>query len=314
MARKATGTVPKLIERGLSPKTKNEEILNDFLNHLLVEKGLSKNTIAAYSNDLYKYLNYLQKKSLSVNRVDQSVIRSYISQLQSLSRRSLARNISALRSFDKFLVAEGLSQELATSDIDLPKKEHILPEVLSVSQVFELLNLPNQQSALGARDKAILELLYSAGLRIGELTSLDYKDVLAEEGLVRVLGKGSKERIVPVGRPALEALNYYLNRAWAKLAGNRRPQALFLNRLGNRITRQGCWFVIQKYAKELKIKVYPHILRHSFATHLLENGADLRAVQEMLGHASISTTQVYTHLSQAHLRKAYLKYHPRAKE
>lgn len=291
---------------------KNHQILDEFLNYLLVEKGLSKNTIYAYKNDLSRYLNYLGKKSLSVSKVDQSVIRSFISQLQHLSRRSLSRNISALRSFDKFLVIEGYREELATADIDLPKKAHILPDVLSVEKVFKLISLPNQQRALGARDKAILELLYSAGIRISELVQLDCADVLAEDALVKVVGKGSKERVVPIGGPALEALDYYLNRAWMKLAKGRRPEALFLNRLGNRISRQGCWFIIQKYAAQLDIKAYPHILRHSFATHMLENGADLRAVQEMLGHASISTTQVYTHLSQAHLRKAYLKYHPRA--
>jgi integrase/recombinase XerD len=220
--------------------------------------------------------------------------------------------LSALRSFDKFLVLENYYENLVTADIDSPKKEHLLPEVLTLNQVSKMLDLPNEQNVLEARDKAILELLYSAGLRISELIQLNFEDFLPEEALVRVIGKGSKERIVPVGRPALGAMQYYLNRAWIKLAKEKRPQALFLNHHGQRISRQGCWFVIQKYAKQLNIKVYPHILRHSFATHMLENGADLRAVQEMLGHSSISTTQIYTHLSQKHLREAYQKYHPRA--
>ncbi len=294
----------------------SEPILSDFINYLLIERGLSKNTQDAYRNDLNRYLNYLDKRKVSFKKVTPEIIRDYIKEIQSadipISRRSLARNISSLRSFDKFLVLEKHCDHMVMENIDSPKKELILPHVLSVSDVFSLLDLPNLQNPLGIRDKAILELLYSAGLRISELINLDFGDVIADEGLVRVFGKGSKERIIPLGNPAIEALSYYSNRAWVKLAGNKRPKALFLNKLGNRITRQGCWFVIQKYAKELKIKVYPHILRHSFATHMLENGADLRSVQEMLGHVSISTTQIYTHISQTHLRKEYEKYHPRA--
>ena len=290
----------------------NEKLLEEFINHLAVERGLSKNTCLAYQNDLSKFSDFLNSNKLLIIKIDKSDIRLYLSQMQDLSRRSLARNLSALRSFDKYLVTKNYRRDLACADIDSPKKEHILPEVLSVDVVLKLLDLPAQQSLTGARDKALLELLYSAGLRISELTQLDFADIMAEEGLVKVTGKGNKERIVPVGRPALEALDFYMNRAWIKLAGNKRPDALFLNRLGNRISRQGCWFVIQKYAKELNVKVYPHIFRHSFATHMLENGADLRAVQEMLGHVSISTTQIYTHLNKKHLQAAYQKYHPRA--
>ena len=296
----------------IGQETENNRILEEFLNHLAVERGLSKNTCLAYQNDLSRFIAFLDSKRLSVLKNDQSITRQYLSQIQDLSRRSLARNLSALRSFDKFLVTHNYYKNLVTAEIDPPKKEHILPEVLSVDVVLKLLDLPAQQSLTGARDKAILELLYSAGLRISELINLDFADILAEEGLVKVTGKGDKERIVPVGKPALQALSYYMNRAWIKLAGSKRPDALFLNRLGKRISRQGCWFVMQKYAKELNVKVYPHILRHSFATHMLENGADLRAVQEMLGHVSISTTQIYTHLNNKHLQQAYQKYHPRA--
>lgn len=292
----------------------NDDALTTFLNHLVVERGLSSNTIAAYKNDLEGYIHFLNRKKIPISKNSPDVVRQYLnkSSYRNLSKRSLARRLSAFRTFDKFLVIEKYYKNVAMATIDSPKREHVLPDILTVDEVFKLLELPNQQNALGIRDKAMLELLYSAGLRISELINLDYGDIFAEEALVRVVGKGSKERIVPLGAPALEAVNYYSNRAWVKLAKNKRPPALFLNQNGSRITRQGCWFVLQKYASELKIKVYPHILRHSFATHMLENGADLRAVQEMLGHASISTTQIYTHLSQAHLKKAYSKYHPRA--
>lgn len=303
---------------GAVPKEANEEVLNKFLDHLLIERGLSNNTISAYKRDINKYLLYLHSNKLSLNKTSQENIRNYLKWLQTqdsehvISRRTLSRNLSALRTFDKFLVAERFYKNLVTENIDSPKKERILPRVLSVNQVLKLLDLADLRNPLGIRDKAILELLYSAGIRISELVNLDFGDVLVDEGVVRVFGKGSKERLVPIGRPAQEALDYYSNRAWIKLAKEKRPQALFLNRLGNRISRQGCWFVLQRYANQLDIKVYPHILRHSFATHMLENGADLRAVQEMLGHVNISTTQIYTHLSKKHLQEAYLKYHPRA--
>lgn len=303
---------------GNVPKNANEEVFNKFLDHLLIERGLSNNTISSYKRDINKYLLYLRSMQLSLNDTSQENIRNYLKSLQTkdsehlLSRRTLSRNLSALRTFDKFLVAERFYANLVTDNIDSPKKERILPQVLSVKQVLKLLELADCHNPLGIRDKAILELLYSAGLRISELVNLDFGDIFADEGVVRVFGKGSRERLVPIGRPAKEALDYYSNRSWIKLAKEKRPQALFLNRLGYRISRQGCWFVLQRYAKQLDIKVYPHILRHSFATHMLENGADLRAVQEMLGHVNISTTQIYTHLSQSHLRKEYIKYHPRA--
>ena len=293
--------------------TKNKDVLSDFLDYLLIERGLSKNTVEAYKNDLSKYIAFLDKKKLSVEKSDQSIVRNYLSSLKSISRRSQSRSISAMRSFDKFLVIEKHTDDLIMNNIDSPKKEHVLPEVLDVDVVFKLLELPNQSNVLGIRDKAILELLYSAGLRISELVGLDCSDIYAEDRLVKVTGKGAKQRIVPLGKKALESITYYLNRSWIKLAGSKRPTELFLNHRGKRISRQGTWFVIQKYAKSLEIKVYPHVLRHSFATHMLENGADLRAVQEMLGHVSISTTQIYTHLSQSHLKQAYYKYHPRAK-
>ncbi|TET53084.1 MAG: site-specific tyrosine recombinase XerD [Actinobacteria bacterium] len=290
----------------------NQEIVNGFINHLMVERGLSENTIEAYRSDIERYVKYLDNKGLNIVKADKHILRNYITELQDLSRRSLARNLSALRTFDKYLLIHKYIDRLIMEDIESPKRERILPEVLSVSQINQILELPKEQTLYGARDKAILELLYSCGLRISELVSLDFKNILGDENLVRVMGKGSKERIVPIGGPAVKAVNYYLNHSWAKLAGSKRPQALFLNRLGDRLTRQGCWFMIKKYAKDIDIKIYPHIFRHSFATHMLQNGADLRAVQEMLGHVSISTTQVYTHLNQSHLRKAYAKFHPRA--
>ncbi len=292
--------------------SKNKNVLKDFLDYLAVERGLSENTLLAYRNDLGKYVDFLDKGKLKIDKTNQEIVRQYLSGLGKISRRSLARNLSALRTLDRFLVTERYYEDPVMINIDSPKKEQLLPEALSVETVFKLLELPNEQDVLGIRDKAILELLYSAGLRITELVDLDCRDIYADDGLVKVTGKGAKQRIVPLGNKALDSIRYYLNRSWIKLAGASRPSELFLNHRGRRISRQGTWHVLQKYAKQLDIRIYPHLLRHSFATHMLENGADLRAVQEMLGHVSISTTQIYTHLSQSHLQKTYLDHHPRA--
>jgi len=227
---------------------------------------------------------------------------------------SISRTCAALRSFYQFLFREHVISEDPTIDLDTPKLEQRLPKVLNTEEVEKLLSQPDITTPLGLRDKSMLELLYATGMRVSELISLSVEDVNLETGFLRCMGKGSKERIIPVGSIALEYLKEYLSSVRKQLLNGKESKKLFFNRQGNPMTRQGFWKIIKKYSKQAGIykKITPHTLRHSFATHLLENGADLRAVQEMLGHADISTTQRYTHLTQNRIKQVYDKTHPRA--
>lgn len=291
-----------------------KEVWEKFLNYLMVERGLSVNTIAGYRRDLAKYQRFLKAHSIGLTKVTIDDIRRYLYYLRkNQSPASCARNVAALRSFHKFLLQEGYVDNLPTEDLTTPKRPLRLPKVFSQRDIEKLLQKPNLLTPQGLRDKAILEVLYGAGLRISELVSLNFDDIDTETGFLRVMGKGAKERVVPLGSYAIRALLDYSRKGWLKLAKHRLP-TLFLNTRGRPLTRQGCWLIVKKYAEEAGIEIYPHSLRHSFATHLLENGADLRSVQEMLGHASISTTQIYTHVSKKHLKEIYFKYHPRAKK
>jgi integrase/recombinase XerC len=296
--------------------------IGDFLDYLTFERNVSTNTVAAYRNDLESFVGFLCNDYLSLGRdqlelgqVDHLGIRSYLAFLsrRKLSRASVARHLSALRSFFKFLVREGLSEANPARTVATPKKEKHLPAVLQTSDVALLLEQPDTSATLGVRDAAWLELLYASGLRIGELVGIDIDDLELRARLVKVHGKGSKERIVPFGSKAETAL-----RAWlavrGELASDADEQAVFVNYRGQRITTRSVRRLFDGYLKQaaLRAGISPHTLRHSFATHLLNAGADLRGIQELLGHASLSTTQKYTHLNDWQLIAVYKKAHPRA--
>lgn len=290
--------------------------LDRYRNFLLVEKGLSRKTIAAYSADLTRFGRFLEKNhTATVGGIDTGSILTYLIQLraQGLNARSRARHLVALRGFFKFLTHEKIIAKNPAQPIDLPKTGMKLPDVLSVDDIEALLNAPDRSIPEGLRDAAMLELLYGAGLRVSELIRVETGGINLDAGFVRVLGKGSKERVVPVGRMALATIRDYLQHSRPLLLKSRTSIHLFVTRRGSAMTRQGFWHLIRRYGRivNLKKKITPHSLRHSFATHLLEGGADLRAVQMMLGHADIATTQIYTHVAHRHLMEAHKKYHPR---
>lgn len=291
--------------------------LQDFLHYLIVEKRLSKNTIAAYKQDLKAYLEYLKARNIeSMQNVAREHILEYLAHLQSENKAltSIARTISSIKAFHQFLYRDEILSENVTTHIHTPKIKKQLPKVLSQAEVEQLLSQPDESTPFGIRNKAMLELIYATGIRVSELIQLDLDDVHLHNGLLKTTGKGNKERLIPVGLMAKKALTKYLKYGRPFIVKNRQEKALFLNRLGKRLTRQGFWKIIKQLAKEANIEktLTPHTLRHSFATHLLENGADLRSVQEMLGHSDISTTQIYTHVTNQHLKKVYKQYHPRA--
>ncbi len=293
-------------------------LLEDFLTYLNVERGLANNTIESYGRDLRQYLKYLDEKKhgMPLKNTTQATVVGYLLFLQAQGRATatLSRSLAAIKAFYHFLAGERLIEHDPTINLDAPRQEKRLPRVLSVDEVARLLEQPDLKAPGGIRDRAMLEVLYATGLRVSELVSLTIDDINLEEGYVRCIGKGSKERIVPLGSVAGKYLAFYVNHARKFLAASPGETILFLNHHGNRLTRQGFWKIIKKYAGHTGINrdITPHTLRHSFATHLLENGADLRSVQEMLGHADISTTQIYTHLTRGKLKEVYDRTHPRA--
>ena len=294
-----------------------------FLDHLTVERGLSPHTVAAYRRDLDRYAAFLRERSITDGRrVGERDVAAHVARVSAATHgdgkpyraTSVVRALSSVRAFHRFLLREGQTRTDPTAPVVRPKLPRSLPKPLSVEDVARVLAAPDG-SAKGLRDRAVLETLYGAGLRISELVGLDVDDVDLEEGSVRVLGKGGKERDVPLGRFARDAVSAYLTRVRPQFATSRSRSALFLNQRGGRLTRQGCAGILAARAKEAGIskKVSPHTLRHSFATHLLEGGADIRVVQELLGHASVATTQVYTLVTKEHLREVYFTSHPRAR-
>jgi integrase/recombinase XerD len=294
-----------------------EFLADQYLNYLLVEKGLGKKTLAAYSQDLVRYFEFLRQESVdAASENDTAFILKHLINLKAegLAPRSRARHLVAIRGFYRFLVQEKVIRADPSRTIDLPKSGLKLPAVLSTEEIKRLLAAPGTTSPLGLRNTAMLELLYASGLRVSELINLKIMDINLEAGFVRVFGKGSKERIVPMGSRALQALQAYLASGRPKMlkAGQTSPY-LFVARAGRPMTRQGFWKLLRKYALEagLNRKISPHSLRHSFASHLLEGGADLRAVQVMLGHVDITTTQIYTHVAMERLREIHEKFHPR---
>ena len=290
--------------------------VDQYINYLLFEKGLSEKTIESYSSDLSKYLEFLSRKGVKdITQADTPMILKHLIALREsgLGSKSCARHLITLRGFYKFLAQEKILEFDPAKLIDLPKSGLKLPDVLSVSEVNLLLNIPDINTPLGKRNSAMLELLYAAGLRVSELVNLKFLDVNLEACFVRVMGKGSKERIVPFGLYAKNKINDYINNSRPLLLKNRISKYLFVARAGKPMTRQGFWKLLKQYVKQagIKKKVTPHSLRHSFASHLLEGGADLRTVQVMLGHVDISSTQIYTHVARDHLRLIHEKYHPR---
>jgi integrase/recombinase XerD len=285
-----------------------------FLNFLTVERGLADNSVNAYRDDLRQFAAYLASQGITrVEELKREHITAHLFALHSAAKSSatLARHITAIKGFCRFLSAEKRIESNPALHIERPKTDAYLPQVLSAPQVDKLLSLPDTASPLGLRDQAMLELIYACGLRVSELISLTLYDIHADLGFVRCLGKGGKERIIPVGKLALQALELYLAQARpALLKGQKTPQ-LFLNHHGRSLTRQGFWKIIKAYGQRMNVEITPHTMRHSVATHLLANGADLRMVQELLGHSDIGTTQIYTHVADTHLQRVYEQYHPR---
>jgi integrase/recombinase XerD len=292
------------------------DLINIFLNYLSVERGLSENTISAYRRDLLRYDRFIRSINIKdVNSIDRENIRSYLvyQKEKELSSGTISRSLVAIRLFHRFLVREKLSLKDPTDVIDSPKLWRKIPDALSLNEIEKLLSAPDTRKVNGTRDKAILETMYASGLRVSELISLRITDVNLDAGFIRCLGKGRKERVVPLGRDAIASIRRYLAGPRQKLIKKKISELLFLNHSGNKISRIYIWKLTKLYAKQARIKnpVKPHTLRHSFATHLLERGADLRSVQEMLGHANISTTQVYTHINRDRLKTIHKTFHPR---
>ncbi|MBO1277976.1 site-specific tyrosine recombinase XerD [Staphylococcus haemolyticus] len=294
-----------------------ETIIEEYLKFIQIEKGLSENTIGAYRRDLKKYQLYMQEQKIAhIDFIDRQTIQECLGSLidQGASAKSIARFISTIRSFHQFALREKYAAKDPTVLIETPKYEKKLPDVLDVEEVIQLLETPDLTKKNGYRDRTILELLYATGMRVTELIQIEIDDVNLIMGFVKVFGKGNKERIIPLGDTVIEYLDTYINNVRPQLLKKTVTNVLFLNLHGRPLTRQGIWKLIKQYGLRANINktLTPHTLRHSFATHLLENGADLRAVQEMLGHSDISTTQLYTHVSKTQIRQMYNQFHPRA--
>ncbi len=293
-----------------------------YFRFLMLEKSLAGNSVEAYKRDIERYISFLADRKISTfERVTDDDVSAYVVALREigLSPKSIARNISALKGLHKFLISEKKTSVDPTQNIDLPKLGKHLPDVLNIDEVNSILEAANPKEETAKktvwRDRAILETLYATGMRVSELTGLKQSNVLEDQQLVRVFGKGSKERLVPIGKPALQWIDEYKRRVRTDFAKNKRTNdAVFLNTRGTPLSRVSVWTIVSTYTKKAGIdkEVHPHTFRHSFATHLLEGGADLRSVQEMLGHADISTTQIYTHIDRELLKQQHKQFHPRA--
>jgi integrase/recombinase XerD len=293
-----------------------DQLADQFINYLVVEKGLSKNTVVAYSRDLILYLEFLRSNSIAdIAAADTTLVLKHLVELRDagLGPRSRARHLVTLRGFYRFLVQQKIIDANPAKIVGLPKAGMRLPDVLKVDEVLQLLEAPDPSKPLGVRDAAMLELLYAAGLRVSELIKVGMAAINLEACFVRVIGKGSKERIVPIGLVAKKKIDAYLTSGRPILLKGRPSPYLFVTRSAVSMTRQGFWKLLRQYALKTGIshRITPHSLRHSFATHLLERGADLRSVQVMLGHVDISTTQIYTHVAQERLKAVHTQYHPR---
>jgi integrase/recombinase XerD len=294
-----------------------KEFIDEFMNYISVERGLAKNTTLAYRRDLDKYIDYLSQKGIKTTaQVNREHVSNFMFDLKKhdMSATTICRNLAAVKMFHRFLVRENLAKQDPTTLVDTPKIWMRIPSVLTLGEIESMILAASGKKIQQVRDQAILEILYASGLRVSELSDLKTTSINYEVGFVRAVGKGSKERIIPLGQKAREALQRYLLRSRPQLLKNRTNDILFLSRLGKKISRQSLWAVIKFYARKANIKknIKPHTLRHTFATHLLEHGADLRSVQEMLGHADISTTQIYTHVDKERLKSVHKQFHPRS--
>ena len=287
--------------------------INEFTEYLIIDKKYSENTIKAYNNDLKKFKNFIKNKT--INNIDENSIKDYLKYLnkENNDTKTISHNISTLRSFYKFLLIEKKVNKNPMEYIELPKTKKSLPKTLSIEEIDKLLDI-NLTDAFSFRNKAMLELMYSSGLRVSELINVKIHDIDVSNCIIRIMGKGSKERIVPLGDYAIRYIELYLKEYREKLIKRELNDYLFLNNHGNKMTRQGLFKILKKIAieKNIKTEFSPHTLRHSFATHLLKYGADLRSIQEMLGHSDISTTQIYTHVSKEKLKENYNNFHPHA--
>jgi len=289
-----------------------DELVERFLNYLTVEKGLSLNTTSAYRRDIEKFKDYLKKKDKDLKRFNKDDLITYINHLRDLGLQTstLSRNISSMRGLCKFMLMEGLIDEDPIENISTPRGWKRIPKVIGVDEVYELLSKP-QNEALSLRDKAILEIIYSSGLRVSEVINIKVSDINFEAGFITVKGKGSKERVVPVNETTLQTIKAYINELRPSILKRRNSDILFLAKGGKQMTRQRVWQLIKRYSKGLSMEVSPHTLRHCFASHLLDGGADLKALQKMLGHTDISTTQIYTRVTPERLKRIIKQYHPR---
>lgn len=292
--------------------------LKAFLNYITLEKGLANNTRISYQIDLKRLAEYLHTKAIdSFSRANSDNITEFIKILgdMGLSVSSRSRYLSSIRMFYRYLLSNGTIDKDISEKVELPKSRRKIPDTMSYEQVCRMLEAPDTSHPAGIRDRTMLEILYACGLRVSELTNLKLRDIIAEAEIVRVFGKGSKERIVPIGKSALNWIDNYKRHSLPfLLKTGKSVDALILNQRGEKLSRMGVWKIIDKYARQaqIEIHVHPHIFRHSFATHLLEGGADLRAVQEMLGHSDISTTEIYTHIDRDYIKEVHRSFHPRA--
>ncbi|MFC1899145.1 tyrosine recombinase XerC [Chloroflexota bacterium] len=296
-----------------------QQVFNRYVDYLEVERNASPYTVRNYTYDLFSFVKFLKDKDVSsLDDVDRKVLRDYLSHLmeQGSAKSSIARKLSAIRSFYRYLLREEIIQSSPLTNTTSPKLDRRLPSFLSTNEITRLLEAPDLATPQGLRDRAVLELLYASGLRVSELVSLNMEQIELDNREIRVLGKGSKERMVLMGEPAAMAIAVYVSRGRPVLLGAGIADSLFINRYGKRLAVRRVQRVLGKYAKiaGLGKRVYPHMLRHTFATHLLDGGADLRVVQELLGHASLSSTQIYTHVSKSQAKKVYLSAHPLARE
>jgi integrase/recombinase XerD len=303
-----------------SPDQIEKKVVKDIKNYLIsleIEKGLSQNTLISYEQELNKFKYYILKKKINHLKLSEqqsiSFIKSEVEKGQSASTQS--HLISVLRGFYKHLISEELIDYNPISNISFPKKWKTLPKYMTIEEINKLMNAPDQKKPLGIRDKAILELMYATGLRISELISLKQENIYIDENFLRVIGKGNKERVIPFGNQAKKWIENYFTESRTLLLKNKTSDYIFVNRQGEKLSRQGLWKIIKGYGKKIGISstMTPHILRHSFATHMVEKGADLRSVQMLLGHSSISTTEIYTYVARDKIKKIYDKYHPRDK-
>jgi len=293
-----------------------KELIDSFLNYISVERGLSNNTIISYREDLNTYIDFLEGRHIdALSKINKNDITNFMfsQKDRGLAANSVARRLAAIRMFHRFLARERISKNDPTTLIDSPKLWKKIPDSLTLTEVEALIASPNIRDKQGVRDKAILETLYATGMRVSEAVNLRKDNVNLDIGFLRCIGKGDKERVIPLGSKAVSSIKRYLEVSRPVFLKGKQSENLFLNRFGKKISRQSFWKLIKKYAREAKIKkpIRPHILRHSFATHLLERGADLRSVQEMLGHSNISTTQIYTHINRDRLKAVHKQFHPR---